>query len=382
MSKLLKALLSDTWIAHIGRLGAILFGFYSLYSASGDFKIWFDNSFGQNLSVKVLTVLMIFFLGSWLVSLRHNINELLPEIRNLRERDAERMLQIEQFEAQPDAPSIETTFIDSFTEYAGKLIDDRRYAHVLRLRETLSRYLWIEGLLRARVSLGRVAETAAARTGDKSTQIAVLIDDLGWTLAAQGEFAQAKEKIEFGLKLAEQGTQYYWISKAHRHLAGILTMSRDFKEAKEHIKKARNAVEQIEDANQKTEMLGGLSHAEAVTDLFSGNFEGAMAKVKDAENLFLRTGDQARLLRSYAMKGKILLASGGISARTEARSNFLRGLEEARSLGRRDEVVRNLNGLIRLADLEGETSSAQKYREEVAVLIGETPVPFEIVDQV
>ncbi|MDG4719705.1 MULTISPECIES: tetratricopeptide repeat protein [Thalassospira] len=380
VKKAIKFLLSDTWIAGFSRLIPIVFGFLAFYSWD-DFRTWFDENVGATLLAKVVFIGLLFVSAQWVFVLRRAHLELEPERDQLRSNLSQVQSELTELRNGMVPVSPEASFIEGISLYISSLSEKGRDRHVLRLRDTLSRHLWVEGLLRARIAVGDAAANAAARLGDDHKQIAALIDDLGWTLVAMEKRTLAKEKIELGLKIAERVGSPYWVSKAHRHLAGIATIDRRFKEVYEALQKSELAADEIDDDKQKAEMLGGIKYATAVALLFEGKYEEALKFAQESADIRDQNGDVTRSVRSYALRGKILLRIGDSTSRGEAEAVFHRGLREAQSVGRRDEIIRNLNGLAKIAELKEDPEAAVAYKAQANEMIQETPVPYELLDK-
>lgn len=380
MHRLWAFIISDTWQSHLSRLLSITAIFLAFYSIDS-FATWFDANVVSGVIGKALFVAALFFLTSWVVEGAHFRSRIIPEIDTLRRSADEQTAQIERLTAQASPVAPDKAFSDGISVYAASLATAGRDRHVLRLRDALSRYLWVEGLLKARLAIGEAAESAAARLGQEVSRMGILIDDLGWTLVAQEEREKAREKIHLGLSIAERQSDSYWLAKARRHLAGIATIERNFPLAKEELKLSEEAAKEIGSEAARNEMIAGIHYAVAVTLLYEGKYEDALKAAEESEGLRTESGDQTRAVRSYSLKGKILLRMGDTNSRGDAKAIFLRGLKEAEGLGRRDEIIRNLSGLAAVFDSEGDEHQALSYREKAAIMLEETPVPYELIDK-
>jgi tetratricopeptide (TPR) repeat protein len=382
LKRTIQAILSDSWLGHAARFVAVLLGFVALYAEVPEFKGWFDTTFSKSLASRAIFVLLLWLVGLVGASWRRIVTELEPELLTLKQQ-LQSLHQAASAQAgETKNATAEARFMTALDSYVNALQADGKYSRILRLREALSRHLWVEGLLRSRLTLGEASEGAAARLSDPHAQIAALIDDLGWTLVATNDLAKAREKIAFGLKLADAMQLPYWQAKAHRHLAGIATIERNFPEANNQLTLSEQCADKIADVRQKNEMLAGILYARAITLMFAGRYQEALSMIDASEQRRLADGDPTRTVRGYAIRGKVLLRMGGPSSRSEAKSIFLRGLEEAKSLGRKDEEIRNLNGLARIAELENDIASATKFRGAAKLAASETPVPYELEDQI
>jgi tetratricopeptide (TPR) repeat protein len=250
---------------------------------------------------------------------------------------------------------------------------------ILRLRESFSRYLWLEGRHSERITLGMAADTAAAVIGDKRAQIAALVDDLGWTLVAERQYVMATRHLEHGLKLATEAKEHYWIAKGYRHLAGIAILQSDLTKAEELLAKSTAAAADIQDVKQRAEMLAGIQYAVATAALVKGDTAGAEAAARLSAEDRKTAGDPTRLVRMYALFAKIALAKDDYS---EAKDLFRKGLATAEAIGRRDEQIRNHLGLSRVYKHDNDFEQAKYHKDKAELLLRDTPVPYEIIDNI
>lgn len=381
---MLRSLLAST-----GRLLGALGLFYTVYSASTQFKGFIDTCFKaeprNQLAFIALTFLAVEFVLA-MVNQERRIalatRTLKKELGALQESNSQLQSQVVAQLPPADRKITPEDFESALISYIRRLSSRHCVRHVMRLHSALSRYLWVEGLLNARVALGEAAEGAASELNDREGQLSALVDDLGWTLVAKKEYQKATEKIEFGKHLAQRWSRPYWIAKAHRHLAGIATILRKFDDADSHLRDAENALRGIsEEDSEKQSMLAGLEYARAINDLMRGQYDAGLQHIEKSDDLRLKGGDPTRIVRSFALRGKILLAKNDLISIGEAKNQFRQGLARATDLGRRDEIIRNHNGLARIAVLEKDEETAQYHRKLSRELSKDTPVPYEIEDE-
>jgi hypothetical protein len=257
------------------------------------------------------------------------------------------------------------------------LSEKHRHRSMLRLRDALSRYLWVEGQLRERLELGIAAEAAAAELRDKKSQIACLVDDMGWTLVALNQYDRAKRHLEHGLDIASELSESYWVSKAYRHLAGISLSQRNFDASLQNLAKAEERAAGITPNSEKIDMLAGIEYARTLTYLYSGDTTSAREYEAKTRELRKQSGDASRLVRLHALGGKIAVAEGRLDV---AKDCFRTGLAEAEALGRRDEMIRNHRGLAMIYQWEANKKLERKHRASADRLSKDTPVPYELPD--
>lgn len=249
------------------------------------------------------------------------------------------------------------------------------YESILRHRQNFSRILWIEGKAKERIRLGEIAEDAAVKIGDKIAQVSILIDDLGWSLVSQKEFESAIRYLKHGLKIATEINEYYWIAKAHRHLAGINIEAERIADAIKELELAENAALQIKTDPLKTEMLAGIYYGISVANLKNESLDLALEYLNKSENLRAIGNDRTRIVKIYSLKGKIYEAKEDYDS---AKDYYRQGLTEAKRIGRIDEVIRNHMGLARVFEIQGDKKNSQFHLNEAKNLSESTPVPFEI----
>ncbi len=250
------------------------------------------------------------------------------------------------------------------------------YASVLRYRDTFSRFLWVEGYIQARLKLGAFVEEAALRQGDRESQVAALIDDLGWTSVAAKLYQQADTHIRHGLRLAETEEMHYWIAKGCRHLAGIATELGDTSHANDELREVLRLAVSIRDPTKRSEIEAGAHTALVFNHLHpdTQDLQAALAHVDAAQRALAHIEDPTRMVRFHSLRAKILEQKG---ERALAGDEYRLGLTESRRIGRRDEQIRNLKGLARLGLLDGNNALASQYEAEAEELGELTPVPFE-----
>ena len=259
-----------------------------------------------------------------------------------------------------------------------RLLRIGEYEALLRHRKAFSRILWVEGKIRERVRLGEIAEDAAVRTDDKASQVAALVDDLGWSMVAIGKYSQAQGNIAHGLRIAKEMGDHYWIAKSHRHLAGIFVEANRFQEADSELDKAREAAAQIRETRTQKEMVAGIEYGAAMSNLHANKPSEALKHLQESEKLRREVGDRTRIVRVYSLRGKIAEASDDMGV---AKDCYRKGLEEAKKIGRKDEMIRASLGLARILDAQGDKKTAEHHRMAAESMKKTTPIPYEVEDR-
>jgi len=251
---------------------------------------------------------------------------------------------------------------------------NKQYESVIRYRDGFSRAMFVEGKPSERLRLGEIIEDSALKTGNKEIQAAALIDDIGWTLVTMKEFDKAENNILHGQKIALEIDDPYWTSKSYRHLAGLYFEKKNYKKATEHLDSARKFAQRIPAEIRKQEMIAGIEYGAALTALKLNNNEEALSHLEISEQLRKKVGDQSRIVKMYALKGKIAEAINDIQY---AHDCFRQGLEKATMVGRTDEIILNHLGLARVYDAKNDPQKAAEHRDHADQLRKNTPVPFE-----
>lgn len=260
---------------------------------------------------------------------------------------------------------------DAFLSHLDLLIRQDKHEAVVRYHSALSRLLWVEGELAARVEIGTRIKQSAAAIGAQETLAGVLIDDLGWTNEALGNHEEAKANILRGIEIAQEAGNHYWSAKGYRHLAGIAITAGELAAVVDSFRLAREAAARIDSPNIRLEILAGIDYGEAVFALSEGDGETALALADASEQRRKQVGDDSRTVKVYALRGAI---EERLKRPLKAAEAYGRGLRLAKKIGRVDEEIRCLQGLARL-----EKDPAAKFglEQEASRLKARTPIPWE-----
>jgi tetratricopeptide (TPR) repeat protein len=259
----------------------------------------------------------------------------------------------------------------AFLRHLDFLLKEHKHEAVVRYHAALSRLLWVEGQLQVRVEIGKRILAAAAAINDSKTLTGVLIDDLGWTYVALKEYEEARSNITLGIEIADETHEYYWSAKGHRHLAGIAVQLRLKETASAEFTRAREIAERIESAKTRTEMLAGIDLGEAEFYLDERETERALKLLDESEERRKQVGDESRIVKVYALRGKIAESLGQTP---KAAAYFQRGLAEATKIGRVDEQIRCKYGLARI---EKDPEQKRRLEAEASELKARTPITYD-----
>ena len=263
----------------------------------------------------------------------------------------------------------------TLAEQFQKMADCGDYQTVLRIGRPLSRALWLEGQYDTRVAVGRVVEEAASRLNEPHAQAQALVDDIGWTSVALGRLDEAEKNILRGIDIANGNGLDYLAAKGHRHLGGIEIQRTRPSKALSWLDLAEEAAKGIKDEKAKLEMIAGIRYGQAEAYLRLDRLNDAERSSSEARELFVRSDDRSRAVKTYAQLGKVCERKGNI---LEARDFYRKGLKLAEDTNRRDEIIRNHLGLARVAWAENKKEETEKHLDTAKEMQKVTPLVFEV----
>jgi len=235
----------------------------------------------------------------------------------------------------------------------------------IRLGRVLSRPLWLDGQYEARIKLGELMFQAGASYQNKSIQIQGLIDDMGWTNVALGNFDVAVEKINYGIQMAKEIDDYYMISKGYRHLVAISVQLLNYQEAKLRIKEAKKYAKQISPIKRKKEMMAGINYGFSEIYLAQKKLNEAEESVKKSQKIWEEMHDEERICKTYSRLGKIYNLQ---NKKIKALETFYKGLEIANRTTRKDEIIKNVIEIAKIKFQEGKKKEAKKLFQNAVKL--------------
>lgn len=152
----------------------------------------------------------------------------------------------------------ERAFADSILQYAHALAESTppRDQSLLELRAWSSRLLHLTDNHQQRQELGQLALGAASAVCDRDTQVAILLDDLGWSVHEAGDSLTAVANIREGLALLdEEMTATATVDpsliemkcKGLRHIANIESAQKSLPEARAMLSEPRTLAASLPD---------------------------------------------------------------------------------------------------------------------------------------
>jgi tetratricopeptide (TPR) repeat protein len=271
------------------------------------------------------------------------------------------------------------TLADALLAEVNHMANKRNYEAILRYRGSFGRSLWLDGMPHHRLQLAHLAQVAALHLDDKRSYVEILIDDIGWTHVSLQHYPEASQNILHGLQIARHQQFYYWIAKAHRHLAGIAIEQHNYVEAETQLANAERACGDIQAQNELLEMSAGIQYGKAVLALRTGQHKEALACLVRSEELRKTQGDRSRIVKIHALRGNIAEVSRDLPSAFDA---YTAGYGAAEHVARRDEMIRNLRGLTRVSAALGRHEDAVKYKATAAKLEKHSPIPFDLSEQI
>ena len=118
-------------------------------------------------------------------------------------------------------------------------------------------------------------------------------------------------------------------------------------------------------------MLGNIEYLRATAHLMIGETAEAEQCIGKAESFFK---DKARAVKVFALYGKLAERKRDLLTAKDA---YRGGLTEAKRLDRRDEVLRNMLGLHRVAAAEGDRRTVKHLKGKIDRMLKTVPLPFE-----
>lgn len=225
--------------------------------------------------------------------------------------------------------------------------NNQRWAEVCNMATFLSRYLWISGKLELRLKLGNMVNKASFEINNQNLRAVTLIDDLGWTSYSHGNTADAKIHISDGIRLANEISDYYVLTKGNRHLASINRRENRFSETEFYLTQADLYTEHIQDNDKRKEMLSGILVSKGKLYFSKRDYDYSIEKFTQALNIYKENHDIIRETKIYALIGRCYMKK---LMNEKAVEFFRSGLNISYSIGRYDEISRNTKYLLECLD--------------------------------
>lgn len=256
-------------------------------------------------------------------------------------------------------------------------LNAHKYFEVMRIGAALSRPLFEGGNFQARLDIGTLVEEAAAAVGDERTQMMSLIDAIGWSSVELGEISRAQGKIRHGLEVARSLKDWFYISKANRHLGVICRRQNKYEAAAKYYEEAEEAANRIDNSEKRRDATAGLAYARATLYMHLKKYSEALQAVDLAIRDSADSNDAYRLTMALTLKGNIFFEAGKIP---EAKDTFRKALRSADDNSQRLLSVRSYIGLTRVYRAEANWSKAAEMLEQAAKLADEIHSEGEILE--
>ncbi len=224
-----------------------------------------------------------------------------------------------------------------------------RWAEIIKLGTALSEVLWYTSRKRLRVEVGHFLEVAARQTDDYETLARTLIEDLGNTIMGLGDVGQGISYIKQGIKVAEEHSLNYLVSRGYRNLANCYSFKGDTGNARRALTSAIAAAQQVQSSREKLEAIGAIEYAESKVAYTDDKYQeaidhldAAVQAYSDLAQQFPETSqtNKDRLVKIYREKGVIYLKMGTPETRDRAYASCQAGLRLAQAAQNYDNIVR------------------------------------------
>ncbi len=255
------------------------------------------------------------------------------------------------------------------TKLVKQLYSTGQYDDVLAINRASARPLWVSGQYDRLSELGDLSKTSAQKLGRTEDYIRSLIDEQGWVNVILGKVDTAKTNIKHGISIAIDEGNFYYAAKGYRHLGGIAqNVDNDHDQAQRYFDQAEQLAEKVADSRIAAEILAGINYARAISYMKQGALQSAEQFAKRALEKYTQQNDQPRLVKTRNLLGAICLKSGDID---RAKSIFKNTLEEAKSIGRSDQIATSLRGMGEVYFQEQRFDAAQASLKQAIEIFNE-----------
>lgn len=263
----------------------------------------------------------------------------------------------------------------NFRKYSGDiqqvltyLKSEKRFEEAVRISVDLDRVLWVSGRWADRIEAGHIVATF----GKPEEQLAALVDMLGWTYAATGRYAEAKESLQKGCEQAKRDGNWYYAAKGFRHLAGVEYLQKSWNAASQLLVEARAYADRISDEKSRNEMIAGIFYGEAEIMHGQGNLEKALEANARASAIYRELADDPRDLKCITQRGFIYCERYGQlkhqSDLGSAYSAFREAGIKAETFRRPEQLAESFEGSGDLKGIEGDSAGGRAYLKKAAII--------------
>jgi len=233
-----------------------------------------------------------------------------------------------------------------------------RYGHLADARR------WLEGVVNGEAEPKATAESAAGAGFASGASRGHVLRALGWTLLVQGDWAAARDRYVEALRMSRENGDRRNQSRA---FSGLGTVQRWLGEVAEGRRNCEAAIEIARDLRDPLLIVLALIWAYSTT---GGKFDGPppIDELEEAKELSRRLGDLWAEAHIHNGLGDLYTE---LRHYDDARKSYERALRSFRNLKDRWLSAWNLEGLARVALLDGDFAGAREAATEALRLFDE-----------
>lgn len=240
-------------------------------------------------------------------------------------------------------------------------LNSKHYQEVIRIGSALSKPFFLSGNYKVRLSIGQLVEEAAAAINDRERQAIELIDSIGWMNVELGNLDEGEKHIKHGLQLAKENNNFYYVSKANRHLGAICRRKLNYETAEMYYLQSLEEAEKITEAKTKTEALAGTNYAQALLYFHKNNYLKAEEFIELAISRFEKINYYEKVIMSLITKADILFSLEKIP---EAKDLYRKAMHLSETSTQRLQMVSSYIGLSKVYIKENDWLKAIEYLEK------------------
>jgi tetratricopeptide (TPR) repeat protein len=242
-----------------------------------------------------------------------------------------------------------------------KALDSKHYHEVIRIGSALSKPFFLSGNYKVRLNIGHLVEEAAAAINDEERQAIELIDSIGWMYVELGNLDEGEKHIKHGLQLAKERKNYFYVSKAYRHLGAICRRRKNYESAEIYYLQSLEEAEKITEGSKKIEAIAGTNYAQTLLYFHRGNFIKAEEIIELAIKKFEEIKYYEKVNMSLITKADILFA---IEKIPEAKDLYRKVMHLSETSSQRLQMVSSYIGLAKVYIKENDWIKAIEYLEK------------------
>lgn len=271
--------------------------------------------------------------------------------------------------------TIKQPFTDALIEFFEIKKQENKDSEIIKWGLALSHPLWLSQKYEIRRIIGEFVEEASIKRNNYNALIKVLVDDIGWTNVELLQYEEADKQLNRAIRLAKDHNNLEYLAKAYRHLFGLNIRQNRKEEASTYLNLSFEITRTIDNIEIKNEMMAEYYFAKSTYEHKNNNFEIALENIETSEKMYDKINDEEWLIKIQARKGEILLSLNRLD---EARSIFIKGIEDSRSFQLNRQIVRNLIGLGLCNSQNGNNKTSYNYFTEAELLANSIGMYYEL----